>query len=355
MLFGLGRKTMSNQKPEILLHHQFKFLKIYKKSRFYLVVFFNLFLFFVASPSLAQVDTNNYPNQPVKLIVPYPPGGGSDILARILAEKAQSKLGQPIVIENKAGAGGNVGAEFVYRAQPDGYTFLFSAQPPMVANKSLYSKLNYDPDLLVPVSVMATGYSVLIVHPKLSINSISEFIAYAKQNPGKLNFASQGIGTASHLSAELFCTMAGIKMTHIPYKGTGPAVADTLAGQVDVYFGELATTSAYTKAGKLKILGVGSDKRLPDYPNIPSISETMPKFLATLWQGMVAPPGTPTAITKKWSLIISEVVRMPDVSKRLQDMSMIPVGGTSEEMMQFMIEDRDRWSAVIKTSGAKAE
>ena len=210
----------------------------------------------------APADASNYPSQPVKLVVPYPPGGGADFLARLLAEKAQTKWGQTVIVENRSGAGGNVGTESVFRANPDGYTLLFTAQPPLVANKSLYAKLNFDPDIMTPVSIMTTGYSVLMVHPKLPVNSVAELIAYAKANPNKLNYASQGIGNAAHLSAELFCSMAGIKMTHIPYKGTGPALADALSGQVEVYFGELATSGVHVRAGKLKLLAVGGEKRL---------------------------------------------------------------------------------------------
>jgi tripartite-type tricarboxylate transporter receptor subunit TctC len=303
----------------------------------------------------AQGDASSYPTQSARIIVPYPPGGGADFLARLLAEKAQTKWGQTMIVENRSGAGGNVGTEFVFRSSPDGYTMLFTAQPPLVANKSLYKKLNFDPDLMAPAAVMATGYSVLVVPPRLPVNTVQEFIALARANPGKLNYASQGIGNAAHLAAELFSTMAGIKMTHIPYKGTAPALADTLAGQVDVLFGELATAGTHVKAGKLKLLGVGGLKRLPEYPNVPSISEVLPKFQATVWQGMVGPPATPAAVGRKWASLITEVVSQSDVMKRLQDMSMIPGGGTPEDMAQFMKEDRERWAAVIKASGATAE
>jgi len=308
-----------------------------------------------AGVAQAQADATNYPAQPVKIIVPYPPGGGADFLARLLAERAQTKWGQPVIVENRAGAGGNVGTEAVFRSPPDGYTMLFTAQPPLVANKSLYSRLTFDPDLMTPVSVMTTGYSVLLVNPKLPVNNLQEFIAYGKANPGKLNYASQGIGNAAHLTAELFSSMAGIKMTHIPYKGTGPALADTLSGQVEVLFGELATAGAHVRAGKLKMLGVGGATRHPEFPQVPAISEVMPQFQALVWQGMVGPPGLSPVIARKWADLISEVVKQPDVVKRLGDLSMIPTGGTPEEMARFMREDSQRWSAVIKSTGAKAD
>jgi hypothetical protein len=303
----------------------------------------------------APADASNYPNQPIKLVVPYPPGGSADFLARLLAEKAQSKLGQTVIVENRSGAGGNIGTESVFRANPDGYTLLFTAQPPLVSNKSLFSKLNFDPDIMTPVSLMTTGYSVLLVNPKLPVNSVAELIAYAKANPNKLNYASQGIGNAAHLSAELFCSMAGIKMTHIPYKGTGPALADVLSGQVEVFFGVLGSEGVHVRAGKLKLLAVGGEKRLPDYPQVPTVSESLPKYLATVWWGMVGPPGMNMAISRKWAGLVNEVLKNPDVMKKLQDMSVIPAGGSPEDMAQFMREDRERWSAVIKASGARAD
>ena len=307
------------------------------------------------SPASAQSDASSYPSRPVRVIVPYPPGGGADILARILSEKAQARWGQPIIVENRSGAGGNVGTEAVFRAVPDGYTLLFTAQPPLVSNKSLYGKLSFDPDALAPVAVMATGYSVLLVHPKVPANSLQELIAYAKANPDKLSYASQGVGNAAHLIAELFKMMAGVKMVHIPYKGTGPALTDLLAGQVDLMFGELATAGAHIRAGKLRVLGTGGEVRHPALPDVPAIGETLPKFVAFVWQGMVAPPGTPTAITGKWAAAITDVVKIPDVANRLRELSMIPGGGTPQEMQQFMQEERERWGSVIRATGAKAE
>ncbi len=303
----------------------------------------------------AQSDAAAYPNRPVRVVVPFPPGGGGDLLARLLAEKAQAKWGQTVIVENRSGAGGNIGTEWVFRAAPDGYTLLFGARAPLVVNKSLYGKLNFDPDMLAPIAVMATSYLMLLVNPKVPANNLQEFIAYARANPGKLNYASEGIGTASHLTAELFNTMVGVKMTHIPYKGTGPGLADLLAGQVEVSFGTLATAGQHLRTGKLHLLGVGMLKRHPDFPDIPAIAEGLPGFQAPIWHGLVAPPGTPTAITNRWADLITEVVRMPDVAKRLNDLSMIPAGGKPADMAQFMKEERERWGAVIRATGAKAE
>ncbi len=303
----------------------------------------------------AQSDVASYPKEPIRIVVPYPPGGGADFLARLLAEKAQAKWGQTVIVENRSGAGGNIGTEFVSRSAPDGYTLLFSAQAPLVINKSLYGKLNFDPDNLAPIAVMVTAFSVLLVNPKVPANNLKEFIAYARANPDKLNYASQGVGNPGHLIAELFNSIAGVKMTHIPYKGTAPALADLLAGQVQVMFGELATAGQHVRSGKLRVLGVGGLKPHPDFPDIPVIGESLPGFQAISWQGMVAPPGTPTSITTRWADLITEVVRTPDVAKRLNELSMIPAGGKPADMAQFMKEHRERWGAVIRATGAKAE
>ncbi len=303
----------------------------------------------------AQSDVASYPKEPIRIVVPYPPGGGADFLARLLAEKAQAKWGQTVIVENRSGAGGNIGTEFVSRAAPDGYTLLFSAQAPLVINKSLYGKLNFDPDNLAPIAVMVTAFSVLLVNPKVPANNLKEFIAYARANPDKLNYASQGVGNPGHLIAELFNSIAGVNMTHIPYKGTAPALADLLAGQVQVMFGELATAGQHVRSGKLRVLGVGGLKPHPDFPDIPVIGESLPGFQAISWQGMVAPPGTPTSITTRWADLITEVVRTPDVAKRLNELSMIPAGGKPADMAQFMKEHRERWGAVIRATGAKAE
>jgi len=303
----------------------------------------------------AQSDAATYPNRPIRMVVPYTPGGGNDILARLLAERAQAKWGQTVIVENRSGAGGNIGTEFVFRAVPDGYTLLFGARVPLVINKSLYGKVNFDPETFTPVGIIASGYSVLLVNPNVPATNLQELIAFARANPGKLNYASQGVGTSGHLSTELMNSMAGLKMTHIPYKGTGPAVVDLLSGQVQVFFGELSSALPHVRTGKLRMLGIGGPKRHPDFPDMPAITESLPGFQAPVWQGLVAPPGTPTAIANRWSDLINEVIRQPDVLKRLNDLGMIPGGGKPADMDQVMKEDRERWSNVIRLTGAKAE
>jgi tripartite-type tricarboxylate transporter receptor subunit TctC len=303
----------------------------------------------------AQADVAHYPDRPIQIIVPYPPGGGTDILARILADKLQTRLNQPVVVENRPGASGNVGSEAVFRAKPDGYTLLFSAQPPLVANESLYTKLNFDPDALTSVSVAAAANIVLLVNAKIPADTLQQFIDYARANPGKLNYASQGIGSSGHLTGELFSLMAGVKMTHVPYAGTNPAVTDLIAGHVDLMFGEMVTGGPYLPDGRLKLLGLGGDKRFAAYPDVPTISEALPGFYAKVWQGMVAPPGTPAAITGKLSAAVNDVLQMPDVTERLDKWYMTPVGGTPQDMDRFLKAERERWGNVIRKSGTKIE
>ena len=307
-----------------------------------------------ATPASAQTNPASYPNRPVRIIVPYPAGGGADILARILSEKVRSIWDQPIVVENRSGAGGNVGTEFVFRAAPDGYTMLFTAHPPLVVNENLY-KLNIEPAAFAPVAVMTVANSVLLVHPKVPANNLQEFIGYAKANPGKLNYASQGVGNVAHLAAALFNMMAGIKMVHVPYQGTSPAMADLVSGQVEVMFGELATGAPFVQAGTLRMLGYAGEKRHPEWPDVPAISEILANYLARSFIGMVAPPGTPDAIASKWATAMNDVLKMPDVTDRLYRMGLNPMGGTSQAMDRFMRGERERWGSVIRVSGAKIE
>jgi len=303
----------------------------------------------------AQTDIASYPDRPVRIVVPYPPGGGADIVARVFAEKLQSRWGQPVIVENHSGASGNVGTEAVFRAAPDGYTVLFTSEPPLVINNSLYGKLNYDPKAFAPIVATTAAYGVLLINPNVPARNLQEFIAYAKANPGKLNYSSQGIGSSGQLMAELFDMMAGTKMVHIPYAGTGPAVADLVAGHVDCMFGELATGLPFIEAGKLRMIGYAGEKRSPDWPDVPAISEMLPGYLGKIWQGAVAPPGTPAAITNKWAVAIDDILKLPDVMDRLRKWYMVPMGGVPRDMELFMNEERERWGNVIRASGTKVD
>lgn len=301
------------------------------------------------------VRAQDYPGKPIKIVVPYSPGGGTDIVARLLAEKLQGKWGHAVIVDNRPGAGGNLGAGAVSAAAPDGYTILFTAQGPLVVNKSIYAKLTYDPDAFVPVSLVTVAYSVLLVNPKMSANSVQQLIAFAKANPGRLNYASQGIGTAAHLIAELFKSMAGVSIVHIPYKGTGPALTDLVAGQVDMMFGELAAADPYIRSDKLRALAVSSEKRNPSLPNVPTMSEALPGFVVTSWWAIVAPPGTPSAIANSLSSAIAESLKQPDFARRLVDLSMVATGSSPAELGLFIKQESKRWGEVIRAAGVQAQ
>ena len=301
-------------------------------------------------------DSGNWPARSIRIVVPFPAGGTADILPRILGEKLSARLGQSVVIENRAGAAGNIGAELVYTALPDGYTFLAAPPPPLVINPSLYAKLAHDPTLMVPVSVMAAVPNVLLVNPKVAANTVQEFITYLKANPDKLNYASQGSGTTSHLTAELFKSMAGVRITHVPYKGTAPALTDLLAGQVDVMFDNLGVSLQHVKSGKLKALAVGSEKRVSSLPTVPTVAEGgLPGFVAVTWFGVVAPPKTSPDIAAKFSGAIAEALKHPDVQRRLVELSAEPVGNTPAEMAAFMKDEVERWRRVIRSAGVKVD
>jgi tripartite-type tricarboxylate transporter receptor subunit TctC len=315
----------------------------------------------LALPHLLPSDVNaqdagNWPNRPIRIVVPFPAGGTADVLPRVLAEKISTRLGQSVLIENRAGAAGNIGAELVYKAEPDGYTFLAAPPPPLVINPSLYTKLAHDPTQMVPVAVMAAVPNVLLVHPKVASNTMQEFITYLKANPDKLNYASQGSGTTSHLTTELFKSMAGVRITHVPYKGTAPALTDLLAGQVEVMFDNLGVSLQHVKSGKLKALAIGSEKRVSSLPSVPTVAEAgLPGFVAIAWFGVMAPPKTSPEIASKMSIAIAEALKHPDVQRRLVDLSAEAVGNTPAEMAAFMKDEVERWRRVIRSAGVKVD
>ena len=307
-------------------------------------------------PGATAQDAGNWPTRPIRIVVPFPAGGTADVLPRVLAEKISTRLGQSVLIENRAGAAGNIGAELVYKAEPDGYTFLAAPPPPLVINPSLYTKLAHDPTQMVPVAVMAAVPNVLLVHPKVAANTMQEFITYLKANPDRLNYASQGSGTTSHLTTELFKSMAGVRITHVPYKGTAPALTDLLAGQVEVMFDNLGVSLQHVKSGKLKALAIGSEKRVSSLPSVPTVAEAgLPGFVAIAWFGVMAPPKTSPEIASKMSIAIAEALKHPDVQRRLVELSAEPVGNTPAEMAAFMKDEVERWRKVIKSAGVKVD
>jgi tripartite-type tricarboxylate transporter receptor subunit TctC len=310
----------------------------------------------IAALFATTAAAQDYPSRAVRIIVPFPAGGTADVMPRIFAEKISQKFGQPFTVENRAGAAGNIGAEAVYRAERDGYTLLSAPPPPFVINPSLYPKLPFDPTQFTPISIMGAVPNGAIVNAKVPFNTLQELIAYAKANPGKLNYASQGSGTTSHLTAELFKSMAGgLNIQHVPYKGTAPALTDLVGGQVELMFDNLGVSLPQVRGGKLRILGVATERRIAALPNVPAIAETLPGFVSIAWFGVAAPPKTPAAVAERLSSAIAEAVKLPDVQKRLADLSAEPIANTPAQMAQFMREDAERWRKVIVSAGVKAE
>ncbi len=296
------------------------------------------------APALAQ----GFPTKPIQVIVPLAPGGGTDLLARVVADKLREKFGQPVTVENRSGAAGNIGADYVFKAAADGHTLLFTQPAPLVVNKALYGKLTFEPEQFVPVAIVSLQDIMLAVNPKVPAGNLQELISYAKANPGKLNFGSSGAGSAPHLAAELFGSMAGVRMVHVPYKGSGESQAATLAGHVDLTFFAFSTALRHTKAGKLRAIAVGGAKRNPQAPDVPSISEALPGYSAASWTAFVAPPNTPAPVVQTLAGAIAEIVRMPDVQKRLVDAGDEPADMTPAQMAAFLREERQRWSTLIK-------
>ena len=305
----------------------------------------------VCPPAFAQT----FPTKPLQIIVPLAPGGGTDLLARVIADKLRDKFGQPVTVENRSGAAGNIGADAVFKAAPDGHTLLFTQPAPLVVNQALYGKLTFEPEQFVPIALVSIQDIMLAVNPKVPASSLPELIAYARANPGKLNFGSSGAGSAPHLAAELFGSIAGVKMVHVPYKGSGESQAATLAGHVDLTFFAFSTALRHTKAGKLRAIAVGGARRNPQAPDVPSISEVLPGYSAASWTAFVAPPNTPAPVAQTLASAISEIVKMPDVQKRLVDAGDEPADMTPAQMAAFLREERQRWGTLIKDLGIEAK
>ena len=300
-------------------------------------------------------NAQEYANKVVKIIVPSPPGGGTDLIGRLIADKLRVKWNQPVIIENRGGNASNIGAAEVARAAPDGYTLLLTSQGPLVVNKSLFKKLSYDPDTFVPLSLLAKTPSVLLLKAALPATNMQELIDYAKANPGRLNYASQGIGTAAHLATELLASIAGIKLVHVPYVGTSRALLDLVSGEVSMFFGEIANAGPHVRAGKVRIVAVTSEQRSALVPGVPAISETVPGLVFDTWWGMVAPAGTPPGIASQISTDAAWAIKQPDVAKRLLDLSIEDVGGTPADLTQLIKKESELWRKAIRISGATAD
>ena len=301
-------------------------------------------------------QAGDYPDHTVKIVVPFPAGGTADAIPRIIADWLSRKWGQPVVIENRTGAAGNIGAEQVYHSPSDGYTLLAAPPPPLVINQNLYPKLGFDPTKFEPILVMAQVPNALIVNPNnVKASSVSELIEHLRNNPDKVTCATQGNGATSHLTSELFQLMAKVKLRHIPYRGSAPALQGLLAGDVDVMFDNLGVSLPLVQAGKLKLLAVASSERLPALPDIPTMAETLPGFEAVAWYGVVAPPKTPKAIIDKINADVNEALRQPDLQDQLRKLSAGIFGGSVEKTSGYMRGEVDRWAAVIKSANIEPQ
>ncbi len=306
-----------------------------------------------APAALAQA----FPSKPVRLIVPAPPGSAPDFLSRLIAPKLTDTWGQPIMIDNVLGAGGNIGTDRVAKSPADGYTLLFNTIGPIGVNISMYSNLPFDPVKdFAPITLVAKVPNILVVHPSVPVKSVQELIAYAKQNPGKLRYGSPGSGTSNHLSAELLKLMAGIDMLHIPYKSSAQMTTDILGGQIEVVFHNAPVLLPHVKSGTLRGLGITSAKRNPSAPELPSIAEAgVPGFEVTAWFGFMAPANTPPAVVNKIHADVVKAMALPDVRERMLAQAAEPVGSTPREYAAFIATEITKWAKVVNESGAKVE
>jgi tripartite-type tricarboxylate transporter receptor subunit TctC len=315
-----------------------------------------LFATVAALPGRADAQAAGYPNKPVTIIVPFTAGGNTDAFARMVGDELDKALGQRFLVENKPGAGGNLGAAAVAHAQPDGYTLGMGTVSTHAINPSLYKKLPFDADKgFAPVSLIATLPNVLVVNPSIPAKSVPELIELLKKEPEVHTYASSGPGTSPHLGAELFSTLTGTKMTHVPYKGSGQSIMDVVAGHVDMVFDNIPTAAQQAKAGKVRALAVTSLTRAPLLPDVPAMAEFLPGFEATSWHGLFAPGGTPKEIVDKVSAEVQRIMKLPHIQERMLGMGATPVGNTPEEFTQHIAVERKKWAEVVKASGVSLD
>ena len=308
------------------------------------------------APAFAQTQGPAYPTKPVKLVVPYPPGGSTDIVARLVAQKLSEQMGQPFIIDNRPGAGANTGAELVARSAPDGYTLVVATTAHAI-NPSLFKNLGYSVSRdFAPVSQLTSGPLVIVANPALPANNIAELIALAKSKPGELNFASSGNGQSTHLSAELFASMAGVKMNHIPYKGSAPALTDTMGGQTHLMFDTMLSAMPHVKGGKLKALAVTSASRSPVAPDVPTVAESgLPGYEAIAWNGLLAPAGTPPEVVARLNAELKKALASPDVKDKFEAQGFAASWTTPTDFGRFLTVEVDKWAKVVKVSGATVD
>ena len=298
-----------------------------------------------------------YPSKPIRFVVPYPPGGPLDAVARLLGQKVAESVKQPVIVDNKPGAGGNIGADAVAKSAPDGYTILMGAVATHAINPTLYASIPYDPVRdFQPITQVASTPNVLIVHPSIPAASVRDFIAYAKANPGKLNFGSGSTGSAGHLAGELFKTMAGVEMIHVPYKGAAPAMQDLIGGQVQLMFDNYASAATQLRAGKVKALAVTTAKRSALAPDLPTIAESgLPGFDISTWFGIFAPAGTPREIVDRLHAEFTRALALADVREKMVNLGAEPIGNRPEEFAAYIRTEAEKYARVVKSSGARAD
>jgi tripartite-type tricarboxylate transporter receptor subunit TctC len=311
---------------------------------------------FALTTSLA-VAQGNWPNRAISLVVPYPPGASTDFIGRLIRDPLEEQLKVPVVVENRPGAGGTTGAAQVAKAAPDGYTFMVTVNAPVTMNAHMQKNFPFDPmKAFTPVIKVADVVMTLAVNAKLPVNNVQELIDYAKKNPDqKMSFGSAGIGSAHHIAGELLKQKTGINMVHVPYRGGGPAIADLVAGHIPISFGTTPAVLPQAQAGTIRIVGLVEQKRSPDLPDIPTISETVPGVFTFNWLGVFAPLGTPKPIVDRVNAIISETIKRPDVIAKLKTQGATPVGGTPEDLQKSMQEEFDHWTKVIPSIGITPE
>ena len=310
-----------------------------------------------AAATLAVVGAHaqDYPTQPVKLVVPFPAGGGTDALARWFAKGLEAKLGQPFVVENRAGSGTTLGAGFVARAAPDGYTIMLGTSSTYAIAPNVYKKVPFDPVKdFAPIALVAEVPFVLVVNPSLPVKSVAELVALVRSKPGAMSYASAGIGTQHHVNAELLKTLTGIEMTHVPYRGGGPALQDVIAGHVPIYFGDVSTVMTIARAGKVRALALTISQRLEAFPEVPTMQEAgIADYNASAWQAFVAPAGTPAPIVARLNKALLEVVNSPDTRSRFHELGLRPLTSTPDELGAYMKSELVRWGKVVEAAGAK--
>jgi len=296
-------------------------------------------------------EAAGYPSQNIKIIVPFPAGGTADTLPRIVAERLRQKWGQAVIIENRSGAGGNIGADAVASSAPDGYTLLASPPGPIAINETLYKKLSFRPADLLPITVIGTAPNVLDVRPDFPAKTVQELIDYAKANPDKVTFASQGNGTTSHLTAILFEKLTGTKMVHVPYRGTSPALQDIMGKTVDLFFDNLGSSMSLHLGGKLRILGVCGSARVTGLPDVPTVREAgVPDFTSVTWFALMAPKGTPAPIVAKLNAAVTEILREPDIKAQFEKLGVQPAPMSMDATAKFIDEERMRWGDIIRSA-----